>query len=284
MADDGFEFTTYPPQVQFATTGVPPPSPAYVGPDDLLEWLYPSSVAGVLFLDLRILLPTGQLLPMHYEVTLKNDRVPYYQYIRVPECFILSAVMSTSTAAIKTGCCLGRLILNRGGPTQSTRGQLLMMGYVVYAFGLTWPWGRYSDPITGRGRLRRITGTNPAPGSAPREVVPTGARWRLITVHVQLVTSAAVADRRVSLFLDDGALSFFNGEARLAQTASTTLDYSWAAGLENTATGALLYVNQPLPGDLWLPAGFGLTTGCINLQAADDFSAPDLFVEEWIEP
>ncbi len=279
-----FPFITYPPQVQFATTRIPPPAPAYVSPDDLIIVDLRSSVAGLqVITTIRLLLPDGSIKMIAFLDTPTADRAANRRYIRLPEGFVVGMVVNCSVNA-KPGALYARVYLIRGGETYSDLCQLLVCGYVISGAGLTWPTPRHTYPVEGPGRLRRITGTDPVPGQNPREVVPTGARWRLMSYFVIFTTAAAAANRQLYLLLDDGATAFYFGEGKYTQTASKTVYYTWAQGLENPAAASTLWVNMPLPIDMWLPAGYGITAGVIAFQPADDFSAPEIWVEEWIEP
>ncbi|MGH9411301.1 MAG: hypothetical protein ACRD1V_17845, partial [Vicinamibacterales bacterium] len=113
--------------------------------------------------------------------------------------------------------------------------------------------------------------------------VPVGARWRVKAITAPLVTSSAVANRFPNLIVDDGAKTVFQVGTDQAQTASTTTTYSIAEGigLEGNSDNVVL---GTLPVDLRLPAGFRLRSLTTALDAGDNWGAPQILVEEWIEP
>jgi len=137
--------------------------------------------------------------------------------------------------------------------------------------------------VEGPGCIRAITGTDPAAGSEVCETVPTNARWRVISFRFALTTSATVADRHVQLVVDDGAGPILWGDfSPSTQPASSTLTYQASTGgVEHTDRAGVPRI--ALPDNLILPQGWRIRTVTSNLQSDDDFAAPALIVEEWIE-
>ncbi|MBA7581719.1 hypothetical protein ES708_23630 [subsurface metagenome] len=132
------------------------------------------------------------------------------------------------------------------------------------------------------GRIRSITGTDPAAGAEISEVVPARRRWRILAVRFTLVTDDPVADRIVHLIIDDGTAIFTDICVTTAHEASTTKTYNFSNfGSTQLNPVACLYI--PLP-PLPLSPGFRIRTATDLLEATDDFSAPQLLVEEWIDP
>lgn len=132
------------------------------------------------------------------------------------------------------------------------------------------------------GRIRSITGTDPAAGAEISEVVPDRRRWRILAVRFSLTTDATAADRIVHLHLDDGTSIFADVCVTTAHAASITKVYNFSNyGSTQLAPTTCLYI--PLP-PLPLMPGYRIKTITDNLQAGDDFTAPQLLVEEWIDP
>lgn len=113
---------------------------------------------------------------------------------------------------------------------------------------------------------------NPAAGSNPATVtVPAGKRWLLMSIYNQLVTSADVANRRALLTVTDGTNTINRPRAGADQTASNTIDYSFAPQLYTTTT---LAVNMMVGmQEFDLTAGSTIALSYINIQAADDAGA-----------
>lgn len=127
-------------------------------------------------------------------------------------------------------------------------------------------------------RVRRVvTGTDPAAGAEWTETVPAGVVWDLISVLATLVTDATVADRSPRLRIGDGASVFLDVPPVAVQAASITGRYLWGRGLTGTNIGAGQAAGIP---DLRLPAGSTIASLTGNLQAADNWGAPVLYVVE----
>lgn len=158
----------------------------------------------------------------------------------------------------------------------------LFSGYLETQRGLRWPPGNIEYPLQGPGLLRSVTGTNPAAGNEISETVPTNARWKLLGIAFQLVTDATAVTRYVSLTFDDGATVFTRVAPQYNHGASVTRNYSFSIG----ATPGPSWVADPIAAglpDIPLFQGYRIKTSTVNLQAGDDFGAPQLFVEEWLE-
>lgn len=132
------------------------------------------------------------------------------------------------------------------------------------------------------GRIRSITVTDPAADNEILETVPARRRWRLISIRFKLITDANVANRIVTLTIDDGTNNLLTIPSDTAQTASLTRYYHYhLQPVPQFLIDAIF--SLPLP-DLFLAAGFRIQTLTTGLQAGDDFSVIQLLVEEWIDP
>ncbi len=132
------------------------------------------------------------------------------------------------------------------------------------------------------GRIRSITGTDPAAQTEILEVVPDRRRWRLFGLNFELITDATVITRSVILTIDDGISDLLAYQFTTTQIASLTRSYNlWSYSAPEVLTGDRIYA--PFP-PLILPAGFRLRTATASFQAGDNYSAPQLLVEEWIDP
>jgi len=126
-------------------------------------------------------------------------------------------------------------------------------------------------------------GTNPAAGEEISETVPTGVKWRLISLRASFVASATVINRVPRLQLMDGIYSFFTSGVSATITAGTTSNFSFAVvGQEDTSTPSA--VVQCIPDNLMFLPDQKITTATGGIQADDDWDAPVLLVEEWISP
>lgn len=160
---------------------------------------------------------------------------------------------------------------------------LLAAGYVTEHRHLTWPPGIFEHSVDGAGRLRSITGTDPAAGTQILETVPTNARWKLKTLRILLTTNGTVANRRLIVIIDDGAIEIWRVRTPVDQTASTARNYLYSMGRQKDTAFVTDEIHLPLPDDLVLFQGWRVRTITDNMQAGDNYGPPQLLVEEWIE-
>ena len=158
----------------------------------------------------------------------------------------------------------------------------LLQGYVTATKRAAYPESLMEDSLAGQGALRSITGTDPAANVEIAETVPTGARWRLRALSFQLVTDANVANREVSIQIDDGTNTLLTSPSGFNQAASLTRRYS-AAALGAATAPATATDRQILLPDMLLGAGFRWSTVTTNRQATDNYGPPQYEVEEYLE-
>ncbi|MBA7609564.1 hypothetical protein ES703_16755 [subsurface metagenome] len=132
------------------------------------------------------------------------------------------------------------------------------------------------------GRLLSITGTDPAAGANISITVPIRRRWRILSVRFSLITDATEIDRAALLGISDGINTLFTVSPPAFQAASLTRRYNFSAFGTIMPTLAL-EVYSPLP-SISLPAASIISSAVTDLQAADYLTAPQLLVEEWIDP
>lgn len=196
--------------------------------------------------------------------------------------FLLSCVATLASGNASRGQCYVRAMVQRSTGTPMVKLHNVLGGYVTDDYSPSFPYGKIEGPLEGPGNLRSITGTDPAAGSEMSESVPTGARWRLHGVQVVMVADANVANRQVVLKIDDGTNLLFSAGATVNQTASQSNRMYFASyGTEDTSNSSALLNFIPVT-TLLLP-GWRIRTITDNLQVGDNFGAPQLAVEEWIE-
>lgn len=158
----------------------------------------------------------------------------------------------------------------------------LASGYVHTGHYVNWPVNGNGSPVAEDDAfLRSIAGTNPAAGAEILESVPLNARWRFDGIRFTLVTDATVATRRVHLIIDDGTNTLVNIPAETTQAASLTRVYTFHDfGLTPSVVGTEIPVNMT---SKKLSEAYRITTLTDNLQAGDDFAAPRIFAEEWLQ-
>lgn len=124
----------------------------------------------------------------------------------------------------------------------------------------------------------------PAPGAGQvvTYTIPGETFARLEFAFVRLVTDATAANRFVRFAILDGDdTAVFRSASSFATVANTTRDTSWTPGIG--ASAAIASGDELLPfADVLLPPGFALQFSAVNLQAADQFSMPLLYLRRFL--
>jgi len=213
-----------------------------------------------------------------HDHTTTSDRSLQSSVIGITGSPLYMTARSASGISVR-GQCYVKVSLRIEGVVVAT----LFGGYITETSSVAFPNGVIEDSKSGIGHIRSITGTDPAAGSNISETVPTGALWRPISVKFTIVCDATVISRGIILVFTDGTNELFRTFTNSTVPAGTTLTASFAdigtvaTGLSNANMG--VFSSATL-----LPAGFTIATSINNLQAGDNLSAPQLLVEEWINP
>lgn len=273
-----------PTPVGFSVAGVHPPSALYVGAEDRLILTIYSAESGVtVAVRARFLGPDGQVTPQVFTLAAGSARAQERRLFDLGEGFLLGCIVTVDSGTARRGQVFAHVGLGRGTAAAAEMVHTLIADYVTSGVGLAWPGGQIRQSVEGRGMLRSVTGTDPAAGAEVSEAVPTNARWLLHGVRLTLVTDATAANRRVHLSIQNElTVPLLDLAAGDVQAASLTRRYNCEpAGFQRTAADNEIYL--PLPRPLPLLQGWIIATVTTNLQAGDNFQAPRLYVEEWLE-
>jgi hypothetical protein len=172
-----------------------------------------------------------------------------------------------------------RFLQGAVSPTLTT--VVLIQGYLSAYKNLAWPPGVTEDPAGGVGAIVSVTGTTPGAGSEINETVPAGVIWQLKTFIYKLTTSATVANRTSHLIIDDGANVLLNSASVIAQVASNGLTYNTGDDAFSLTVADNMVWLQSVASLRLLP-GYRLRTLTTNLQAGDQYTAPQYLVTEWL--
>ncbi|HEV3059064.1 MAG TPA: hypothetical protein VGY48_12510 [Vicinamibacterales bacterium] len=276
--------------------GVPSPalaggSPLYVTGEDGLRLTVFNSAAGV------TVTFSGRFLPAKQRDDEADQRVSSINQTLVPttaraastvflslgEGWLLDWSVQATAGTPLVGQTFATLEIVRGTSGALARLSRLGHGYLTATTALGWPGSTFTNSLDGEGAVRSIQVSTPAAGADFLQAVPTGARWELLSVKALLTTAVAVANRSPRLLLDDGANVLFDGPAPVTQAASLAVVWSWGAGAGGPVIADAGAVSSPIPNDVYLSAGFRILSSTGLLQAADQWSAINLLVREWIE-
>lgn len=263
---------------------VTPPSPLYVSVDDkLVVGAASSQTNEVVTVNYRLLRAAdGVIVPGQFTVKPAATRAITVQQQQLAEGFLLSVSVKAAVATTR-GMTFVRAFLGAGPFGAGQPSYMLMADYVTTAMAPAHPNGRVLAPVEGPGLLYSVRAAHVPAGGNWLFTVPANARWRVQSIQSQLVTSAAVANRQVSLVMASPTDNIVIIAGNVTQTASQTDFYIWADGVPYLSDTRLTDT-QPLPRSMTLLAGFTVLSQVLNVQAADQWSDfAVIFVEEWLD-
>jgi len=269
----------YPYTVQEA-----PGTALYVQVEDQMQLVAINTTGVALEIDLtaRILLPNGTILPIRFQFLPTSVTTPQVFSAVLTEGFLLSVTLTTPTAQMYRGGLFCVVTLMRGAGAQPPSYATLISDYLVTNLNLGWPGGTITQGKSGFGNTNSQTLGAPGAGAEISFAVPAHTTATIHSIVFSLTTSVAGANREVTLVLDDTAVICFQVPSGFIQTASLTHTYCFALGVTQFAGAqALLHIAPLVP--IQLPALFRLRTVTTNLQAADQYSTSNLFIEKWAE-
>lgn len=242
-----------------------------------------NSAAGVtLAIEGRILRSDGVLSMLRDSHVPATDRSATTKLFRLTEGWLVDLQVRAVAGTPRRGQCFVVVELVRGFTGDVQPITTLIQGYICDTSNRAWPGSPLELSTEGPGNLRSIAGTDQAANVDISETVPTNARWRIVSIDATLVADATVANRQVAMIIDDGTTQLMRTLASVAQTASQTVVYCFAEFGVFTAVAGLI-IPVPLPTGLILLQGWRITTFTVLRQAGDNWGAPRLAVEEWIE-
>jgi hypothetical protein len=270
-----------PPQVTFESHVVSPPNTIYLSATMRAVVVYFSNVAATpISIIFRILRPDGTITIITRKVFAAAGLAVQTEDIPLTEGFLVNVTVTATQSGFAAQTFVAAY-LEYASSSQADILQILFQGTIHQGRYLSWPVPPTDQFIAGQGSLRTIIGTNPAAGAEISETVPANTRWRLISLHANLTTSAVVANRVVHVQLDDGANLFFQSDPNENQPASSLFGYNFTSGpLLNSALSQ--QVMLPLPLTPLLGPGYRIRTLTAALDGGDDWNAPVYLVEEWL--
>lgn len=254
----------------------------YVTGEDSLRVSSFNSLAGVvLAVEGRFTRMDGVVVPFVERHVPNTDRSVNTTLITLGEGFLGNLQIRATTGAPQRGQCYVFVEVVRGRLGALQPAAAVLGEYVTDVQRVAFPGSPIRSSTDGRGFMRLVVGGDPIAGAECSDTVPTGARWRLVSYSVALVTSAVVANRFPVFTVDDGATVYHASSVGAACVASTTYRVTASAfGVANAQTP--LAFGVALPADLIAPAGHRLRTATTALDAGDNYGAPQILVEEWI--
>lgn len=280
---------TQAPPLASSLAGAPPacyiaaPSAVYLTGEEFLQLSSLANAAGVtLTVAGRVLRPDNTISRIQFTHAPNSNRTIATQRVGLPEGWLLGLRVTASAGTPAAGAVWVNLELVLGNTGATLTDQTLGFGFVTANTPFAFPLSVNTLPLEGPGNLRSITGTTPGAGVEISETVPTGARWQILAFRAQLLTAIAAANRAPTLTLDDGANLYHQANQGAPVPASTLSSLSWGPGAGVNTGGNTSILTAGLPVDIRMGAGHRLRTVTANIQAADQYSAVQYLVREWM--
>lgn len=269
---------------QRAALGLTAPAAFFVTGSDALQVSSWNALAGVtLTIAGRFRTLDGEDHPFVFTHAPNTNRTIASSVFPLGDGWIVNATVFVSAAAPIIGQTFVRLQIVRGFSSSGIVLATLAAGYVTAVQPVAWPGGAVQGSLDGAGAVRSIAGSTPGAGAEISEAVPTGARWELLAFSCRFVSGAAVANRDPVWTLDDGATIYARNGWNALVVASTTIDFTLEPGFAAPWNDQGGHANVPLPINLRLAAGHRIRTVTTNIQVADQYSAIQYLVREWLE-
>jgi hypothetical protein len=277
----------YGPQVTFRTEDVLPPTAFYLSMDDTLLAQFLTNDLGLTFtLTVRMLLADGTLMVDNYQTTPSpfNGTI-YYAIVPPVEGYVLSCMVQSNTNAESSCWC--NVIAFRGTITlpavvfPPVAGIVIVQGYVDEFSYLSWPQSPLTEAGVGAGHMRNIMLT-PAAGSNWKLQSSMPLRWEVIALQCTLTTSAAVANRQMSVVVFDRLNNpIVRIPTNFTQAAGLAYSYYFYNGATHLQTNTT-WITAPFPQGVFLDNGMYLQSRVVNLDAGDVWSLVNVLVREWM--
>lgn len=260
------------------------PSFYVTGEDNLQIVSYNSATGVTLTIVGRLLGVDGVTRPFVETHTPNTDRTAKTTYHPIGEGWLQNVVVYASAGSPQIGQAFVNVRVVRGLSGARQELATLLQGFCTGVQRLAWPGSPIVSTTASPGAVKVITGTDPAAGAECSDTVPTGARWRLISYAVTVVFANAGIERTVAIVVDDGATAYWRGISLALLNPNSTVVIAAGAGLGAAGLDSYATAQQTgLPNGLLLLAGHRIKTATTTLNAADNYAAPRILVEEFIE-
>lgn len=276
------QIQTRPPQVRFHLDQIPPSQYLYLQDNDFIAFtFFTNSAPATVQMQYRFLTPQGEIKQGTVVFNLTGAIQSFN--LTLGECWLISFGLQRVTPNNQSVITFAQALIIRDqntGTGQNIYGTI-WQGFVQTSSGNGWPGTPSKELTDGPGNIRTIVGTVPAAGADITETVPFFRRWTLLSLQANLTTAVAAANRQVVAVYDNGVPNnFFIGPSYFSQAASLLESYSFFPGLISIAA---LNANNPLGALLPMPlrGGYRIRTSTLNIQAADQWSAPNYTFLEW---
>jgi len=259
--------------------------PFYTTGEDNLRVTSWNAAPGVLIsVDGRALNAAGNVVASRWTHAPNTNRSAQSTDITLSGTTILNLTVYASVGAPAIGQTFVKVELIRGTGIAAIVLGTILQGYITSAQALGWPGSPLQTSVDSGGYYRTINGTTPSAGAEVSEVVPTGARWHLLSFAATLQASGVAGTRQPALVLAPTGLAIIVAPQVNKATAGQQGTFNWAPGLPFESQLSLGLNVGGLPLDVALLAGGSCGTSTSGLQVGDQWTQVFYLIREYLEP
>jgi hypothetical protein len=261
------------------------PGPQVMNGDFLILSLTTSDATGVVEFRGRHMRVDGEIVPFERTLTFSGTGTQSDVVATLSAGWIIGFSVNRVSGTLTDGEVQGSVYVGRNVGGLQQKVLCLASGGITNTKSLG--LGGFGDPFLAGTQVTPapevgtvITGADPAVNTQWTITVPASTIYKVYLVRATLVTDATVANRQVSLQIDDGTTTLYQGYCGQNSVASTTNTFNWGAvGASSTASAAIQSVVAPFP--IFLGPGYRLRSAVGAFQAGDDWGAPVAYVTSY---
>jgi hypothetical protein len=263
---------------------LPSPNQFYLTGEDRLRIVSVNSLPGVVIkLQCRTANPQGDTVAQSFDHVPNSDRSKKVEDYSIGDGSLLNVTVFAGAGSPSIGQVYVIVQLVRGAGGAAVVLGTILAGYVTMTQALGFPGSPIQSSVEGEPFVRAVNGTLPALGVAFLELVPTGARWELISVLATLATGVGAGDRQVCFQAFAPGVYLCRCPPYLPQLPSATFTYTWGANLPPWWAPSANQMQASFPQRQILPAGGGFGDLTFGFLGTDRWTALSYIVREWLE-
>jgi hypothetical protein len=180
----------------------------------------------------------GKTIPFSYPVQPGSNRVPVSALFPLGTGYLLNlTAFVTGPASVLMGTVYVIVQIIRGLTGATYLLGTLIAGYITTVQAIGFPGSAIVSSVAGEPAVRTILGTNQGVGNAINEVVPSGARWELLSFACNVHDSISLSGSGVALLLQSsGAVTKAVLPVQFAFSNTTDTIVTWLAGFAPLST------------------------------------------------
>jgi len=222
-------------------------------------------------LSMSSLTEDGEFITSEHTLVYATAYAAQSQEIALGAAYMVSMSLRVVTTTAPPNSMFGVVNMYRGGVTNGQLVKPLMRGFMGYHEALTFPSSPFVSALDGVGSPTVLTLANPGAGNNFIITVPSGVCFIIDALEFLFTASAAAANRRVSIRIDDGTNEIHKVEGNADITATQARTHSVFTNSQ-PSNGNNVTIYMPIPLQLRLLPGYRVRSVVSALDAGDTFT------------